>query len=464
MAAIGRPQGGGGGGLKVALVVFVVLTVLSLAGTVIVLTNYSDMQQRMESAQNQANQSRAQLSAAQQQIRTLARSVIAEETDDVARIRQGIAEAVSEVVADPALADARLTAESAVARVLQGLYATFRAQQEVLAEISRNCDEMRAELERSQAADVKVREAFSDATEQIQANYSTLESQYQDDHEAWEKQVAGLAESLDEVRMSASEQLANEREQRAEVAEARDEAQKRAQALSATLAGFKPQPDVTAPLQMADGYVVRVVTGEGIAYINLGTRDNVRRGMTFSVYSRVAGIPQDGQGKATLEVVEPFDITSECRVTSTTPGQPIMENDIVANPVYDPHRRLNFLVAGDFDLNFDGRTDDPAGQRVQALIEASGGKVVEQLDPRTDFVVLGSPPERAEVAPETDTPEMQVLAEQQKERIGKYEALVSDARALSIPILTRTQFLHFMGVVVPPDVPDDRLPSSLAVR
>ncbi len=456
MAAIVRPQPGGGGSLKAALIAFVALTVLSLAGTVIILTNYSDMQQRMESAQGQANQTRGQLQSAQQQIRTLARAVIDEETDDVARIRQVIAESVNRVVDDPALADARLTDESAVVRVLQGLYATFQAQQDAMGEIAQDRDQLRVELERSLDADVRVREAFADATEDVRTELGQIEQQYRSNHEAWQDQVAELASAMEQVRESASEQLARERQDRERIAEERDEAQQRVQSLSTTLAGFRPSPDVTAPLQMADGYIVRTVTGENIAYINLGRRDGIRRGMTFSVYSRVEGIPPDGRGKATIEVVEPFDVTSECRVTSTTPGQPILQNDLIANPAFDPQRKLNFLVAGDFDLNFDGQIDDPTGQRVRSLIEASNGAIVERIDARTDFVVLGAPPEQIEITPEIDTPEIRVQAERQQERLRAYERIEETARAMSVPILTRTQFLHFMGVVVPRHVTNDR--------
>jgi len=462
MAAIARPQPAGGTSIKIALVVFVVLTVLSLTGTIILLTHYSDMQQQVASKDEQLSRTGAQLRTAQQQLRDVARSVIGEDTDDMARIRQGIKQGIAQVLVDPAMADSGLTADSALLGVLKGLYTRFKTLQEVMAKVAAERDRLRAEAEQSGRANAQVREAFAEAIEQLKANYQKLEEQYQKDHQAWQDQVDELRATLEKVRESASQQLAKEREQRQRIAKERDDALKRVESLSATLASFKPRADRMAGLRVADGYVVRVVTGEGIVYINLGANDGVRRGMTFSVYSRLTGVTPDGKGKATLEVVEAFDITSECKVTSSTPGQPILENDLVANPIFDRQRELNFLVAGDFDLDFDGKIDDPGGRQVCALIRSFGGKVVDQLDTRTDFVVVGAPPELVAVTPETDTPETRELAAQQQAARKAFDAILKDAKALSLPILTRTQFLHFIGVAVPPKVSEDTLSSPLA--
>ena len=39
----------------------------------------------------------------------------------------------------------------------------------------------------------------------------------------------------------------------------------------------------------------------------------------------------------------------------------------------------------------------------------------------------------------------------------EFDALLAEAKSMSIPVLTRTQFLHFIGMQVPPRVPEDRL-------
>jgi len=249
--------------------------------------------------------------------------------------------------------------------------------------------------------------------------------------------------------------------------------------LTAQLAAFRSTGAETSILQIKDGQIVRLVPTSDVVYVNLGRRDGVKPGMTFSVYSPVGGIPFDGKGKGAVEITNPFETTSECRVTRRTRGRPILRNDVIANPVFDKSKRFRFAVVGDFDLDFDGIVEDPGGRRVALLIEHCGGKVVAQVDTRTDFVVMGAPPpmargaveaERAEVGESEVEPETAEGAEATEERANeatraeetakasqRFEAARREATSLSIPILTRTRFLHFMGLSVPKDVPDDQL-------
>jgi len=183
--------------------------------------------------------------------------------------------------------------------------------------------------------------------------------------------------------------------------------------------------------------------------------------MTFSVYSPVRGIPADGKGKAAIEVANVFDTNAECRVTLRTPGEPILTDDIIANPVFDRVRQFHFAVIGDFDLNFDGQPEDAAGREVMRLIERLGGKVVSKVDSNTDFAVVGlPPPPPIPVVPgsENEAAATERNAQLTQRRVA-FETQLKEARSLSIPILTRSQFLHFLGQSMPKNTPDDVLPT-----
>jgi hypothetical protein len=214
--------------------------------------------------------------------------------------------------------------------------------------------------------------------------------------------------------------------------------------LVTTLSKFRPSTDTINLLQITDGSVVQAVSGEQIVYIDLGLRDHIKAGMTFAVYSRIRGIPADGRGKASIRVNNVFETTSECQVNTTTAADPVVEGDVVANPVYDRNRQFNFVVSGDFDLTFDGKIDDPAGEQVRRMIKEWGGAIEPTVDTRTDFVVLGA------------APTVGVTAEEARKR---FEAVKQEARSLGIPILTRTQFLNFVGFGVPRNVKDDERPT-----
>jgi hypothetical protein len=118
------------------------------------------------------------------------------------------------------------------------------------------------------------------------------------------------------------------------------------------------------------------------------------------------------------------------------------------------------VVAGDFDLNFDTQIDDPGGQEVARLIRLSGGQVATKIDTTTDFVVLGAPPPEADQIPEGVDDPAAVERNRRREAERKvFMDLLNEARMISIPILTRTQFLHFIGFGVPQNISDDQLPS-----
>jgi len=449
MAAIARPQSAGGGNsIKIALIVFVVLTVASLTGTIIIFTNHSDMQQRIDDSQSQITRTGKQLRDAQEQLKAFARMVVDESTDDTAKIKQSITSSMEQLEGDPAL-EGVIDKETAVLTALETLYDAFKTQGEQLAEVVADRDRLNADAEQNEKANQQVRQEFTDKIAELESAYKKLEQQSEQNRKEWNEQVAKLAADLEKASESAGQQLAQERKQREQIAKQRDAAQKLVEGLTAKQASFKPSADLTSALQIADGHIVRVVVGEDITYISLGREDGVRRGMTFSVYSRLGGITPDGKGKATLEVVNPFETTSECRVTSTTPGQPIVENDVIANPVFDKSRKLNFLVAGDFDLDFDGKIDDEGGKKVTALIEQAGGNVVNAIDTQTDFAVLGGAPPLVMVSEGEDSPEVRERAAQLEVNRKAFDKIVNEAKALSIPVLTRTQFLHFIGVAVP---------------
>lgn len=455
MAAIARPQGGGGS-IKVALIVFVVLTVLSLAGTIIILTQYSDMQAQETDARNQAAQASKNLQTTQRQLESFAQIATGKAVTDPVEIQKAINDERNRIAADPVL---KLPADTALLTMLRTLHEQFVTQGEALKKTSDEAARLDAELKKLTEETAAERKSYADKAADLEKRFQDLEQQSNKDRESWQQQVASLTQQLEKASEAAGAQLTAERQQLQSRTKERDEAQARVKELVATLASFRPQPDLTSAMQIADGEVVRAVAGEDIVYITLGQRDGLKRGMTFAVYSRIGGIPEDGQGKATIRVDEIFETTSECKVTSSAPGQPIIEGDLVANPVYDKTRKLNFVVSGDFDLNFDGQIDDPGGVKVTKLITQAGGNVVQTVDTRTDFVVLGASPPPAFTGNANDSPEAQERAAKREAELKAFDGIVREAKALSIPVLSRTQFLHFIGIKVPRNVPNDKLPS-----
>ena len=202
-----------------------------------------------------------------------------------------------------------------------------------------------------------------------------------------------------------------------------------------------------AVLRKPDGKILRVLSEQQIVFIDLGKEDNVKPGLPFSVYSKETGIPKDGKPKATIVVVNVGPTTSECRIVTPPKDEPLVKGDLVANVVFDTSRTHHFVVAGEFDLYGEGRTDPLGSRRVRKLIESFGGKVTDTVSVDTDFVVLGEEPPRPRQPAENAPPAEWRIYQEKLKKYNKVKQIQATAIALQIPILNTTRFLAFSGYV-----------------
>lgn len=206
--------------------------------------------------------------------------------------------------------------------------------------------------------------------------------------------------------------------------------------------GFDPY-DILAK---ADGKVLRALPGSDVVFINLGRTDGIRTGMTFEVYSSVGNRSVDRRGKASIEVSQVNENVAEAIVTRQRRGQPIVEDDIIVNLSYEKTRKPQFVVRGEFDLDYDGVGDWNGLELVTSLIERWGGEVVANIDNETDFVIVGRGPQIPQLdgdRPITDV--IRNLAETRQERFDEFEDELLKARELYIPVITQSQLLFMSG-------------------
>jgi hypothetical protein len=467
MAVAARPPTAGSqNSLKAALVAFVVLTVASLAFAIYLYTGQEELVQREEAARRATQASNQQLQETQATLQAIASKVLGKQTSDAAEINAGLDAIVGVVFGRDSvrltdeqrvlLEQARLRRQDPLQTTVKLLHENWDAKNQELAALKTDYEQVTLDLEARTAQVQAIQDEFATEAERVRSQLGELEEQVAANQRAWDESVSRLREQSESEGERASEQLASERQQRQTLEQQLTQNQSRINDLVSTLASFRPSADTTSLLQIADGHVVQTVPDQNIVYISLGKRDNIKPGMTFAVYSRIRGIPADGKGKATIRVNNVFDTTSECSLTTSNAGDPIVNGDVVANPVYDRNRKFNFVVAGDFDLDFSGSIDDPGGRQVRKMIEDWGGSLQETVDTRTDFVVLGAPPVSPFGAPGSDDPGG--AASKQVQARQAFDAAKQEARSLGIPVLTRTQFLHFVGFGVPRNAKDDRPP------
>lgn len=166
---------------------------------------------------------------------------------------------------------------------------------------------------------------------------------------------------------------------------------------------FKEQRDqlLDPVFKVADGKVARVNQHSGTVWLTIGRGDLLKRQTTFSVYSGDAADVADPPSKGKIEVIRILgDHLSEARILEDDITDPILMGDLIYTPVWTPGRAERFALAGAMDLDEDTRDDR---QIVRNLITRSGGvvdaelseegEILGEMTPDTRFLVLGDQPE-----------------------------------------------------------------------
>jgi hypothetical protein len=277
-------------------------------------------------------------------------------------------------------------------------------------------------------------EQYKQQADETLAKYAYLEDLFR---QTAEQQVQNLRDDL-KAANTENENLRDELLKKDAELELTKQMMKRAQA---EIEGIKPLPDSNAPAYVPDGKIILVDTQTGIVHINIGSNDKVYPGLTFAVYDKNLPIPKTGEGKAEIEVFDVGQTISAARITTAIdPRNPIIQDDIIANLIWDTKKVNTFVVAGDFEYG--------DAEKIKELIEKWGGNVDQSITIETDYVVLGRPP-RVEPRPSAEDMGIYPTAlekyEKSKKRYEEYQKILTQAQSLSIPIFNTERFLYFTG-------------------
>jgi hypothetical protein len=160
-------------------------------------------------------------------------------------------------------------------------------------------------------------------------------------------------------------------------------------------------PDMAAP----QGKIFRVADGGELVWINLGSKQGLRRGTPFSILDSRETSTTKAVPKARMIVEEVAEDYSRGRVEF--PDDPfkrrnyiknvVVEGDQVYSPAWRSGTKPSFALLGKMDMD-DNFTDDI--EQVRQLIINAGGKIDAELPakgnetgkvtPNTNFLVIGS--------------------------------------------------------------------------
>lgn len=202
--------------------------------------------------------------------------------------------------------------------------------------------------------------------------------------------------------------------------------------------------------ETTQGEVRFIVRGGNVCTINLGSADALRPNVTFGVIDADETRLQDAKVKATIQVTQiQGPHLALARVVATPEiKNPIIPGDKIYSPFWAPGRRVKIAIAGEIDIDDDGRPDNDA---IIGQIKAAGAVVADKVDASVRFLVVGDDPELIESAdPSADNTEALIA-------LGK---LKSEANENGVSIIPAWKLQSYLKAI------DDTLTTPLgsAVR
>ena len=350
----------------------------------------------------------------------------------------------SSVENDELIEDTTEVVQRPLLEAAESLYGLYKTEKQANTQNLSTIEQLNTQIAELIKTTDQLRTNFDQTSGELQSRLAVME----DEWAAYRAKKEDEFTAIERASQQRTEQtLRTEQEFNEQIVGLRQELAKRearAKELQGKLRGFQVRPQTLAAARQADGEILMANPGDRSVFINLGADDHLVLGMTFAVYPPDTGIPSSGVAKATIEVQSIGDHVTECRIKRDNKLFPILEGDLVSNPIYDRQRSLVYYVLGEFDLNYDDR-DDPNGRAtIQAVIKESGGIIGSELNARVDFVVAGARPMLKSLALNPSA-EAKAIHDDQMRSINTYSAAINEAQSLSIPIFTQETFLNFMG-------------------
>ena len=209
--------------------------------------------------------------------------------------------------------------------------------------------------------------------------------------------------------------------------------------MSDVVAEFRRVPTETG----VDGRIVNIAEQGVVAYADLGKKDGVLLGMTFSLFSPNELGKTVPRPKAHGRIVKIMPNACELRIYELQGDNPVVIGDVLHNPVYDRQRRMRFMLIGKIDIDDDGVDDS---EQLKALIQDFGGRVDTRLTVQTDYVVAGEEPSVPARPPDGSSAGDRADFESKSKAFVAYKEVKANAENFSIPVLSLNRFLGLVGI------------------
>ena len=214
------------------------------------------------------------------------------------------------------------------------------------------------------------------------------------------------------------------------------------------IARITPAPDNEILAFEPDGRVFSTDIQTGLIYLDIGRKDHVYVGLTFKVFEKNIPMPEDGKGKAEIEIFRVTENASVARLIASSKKNPVVPDDIIVNMIWDSETSNSFMIIGEFDFDGDGIIDRDGRKKIEQLITQWGGRIDEKLAISTNFLVVGTKPKamKKPTGIQIDlSPDIEQRYEKSLLQTGTYDQVIEKANTLHVPIFDVARFLRLIG-------------------
>jgi hypothetical protein len=282
-----------------------------------------------------------------------------------------------------------------------------RVYNRLLEKMQKTIDERNAELTDAKAEVPKLQDEhkknmeakesqvsiFQAERDKAGADLATEQAKFQTDRERIVRDQAKLQADLQAARKEMNDRIVKIDDKFKDVEKKRKDLEDKNVILIEENRGLKGEGMVGA----ANGEITWVNQRNATVWINLGRADGLMRQVTFSVYPDDITKMTAEDAKGSIEVTQILgDHLAQARVLKDDISRPILPEDKIFTPVWNPGEKRHFALAGLLDVDGDGKSDL---ETVKNLIAINGGAVdcyvdntgkqVGEITVNTNCVILG---------------------------------------------------------------------------
>ncbi|HEX7450426.1 MAG TPA: hypothetical protein VF306_22895 [Pirellulales bacterium] len=414
-------------GLQIALIIFVMLTILLSVTTFMFFRSYTDEALKSKSNADAASQKGAALSAAEADL-TAIRGIIG--VPDSAKLSD-----ITEIKNKDMQTFVSTAPEESQRyhQAVEFLASTLNAKTEELVAARDQIAQEQAQRQKVEESKQAQVDAALKKVEEAEQAKDAAEKQFNDERA---KMLADNKELQDQLAAK-NEAFAKLEAEKNKQIESLAAEQAKLQRFNDSLTEKNQQLDPTSGFEVPDGAIVWVNQKMRAAYINVGSADGLRRQTTFSVVGSGDDIGEDQKTKGRVEVVNILGPHfAQCKIIEDHLTDPLVQGDKIYTPLWHPGRGEGFGIIGVIDIDGDGLDDR---DMIRDLIRMNGGRIDAEDDPtgksakqtgqltlETRYLVRGKPP-----------------ADKQVE--GAWTKMQEDAQRMGIRVIGIDKFLDQMG-------------------